>query len=177
MGYPEAKKRFLMTIAVGSAPQRGWFDVLDDWLKRDRFVFIGWSGLLLLPCAFLSIGGWFTGTTFVTSWYTHGVASSYLEGCNFLTAAVSTPGDAMGHSLLFLWGPEAQGSFVRWLQIAGLVGIRPYNALAFSAVIAVFTSIFLIYPLGQHSWFFAPSFGVSAIFRYILFIQGFHNIT
>uniref|UniRef100_A0A2N9J6B6 Aminotransferase class V domain-containing protein n=1 Tax=Fagus sylvatica TaxID=28930 RepID=A0A2N9J6B6_FAGSY len=31
------------------------------------------------------------GTTFVTSWYTHGLASSYLEGCNFLTAAVSTP--------------------------------------------------------------------------------------
>ncbi|MEY3750978.1 MAG: hypothetical protein RLZZ186_1397, partial [Cyanobacteriota bacterium] len=23
-----------MTIAVGRAPQRGWFDVLDDWLKR-----------------------------------------------------------------------------------------------------------------------------------------------
>ena len=79
-----------MTIAVGSAPQRGWFDVLDDWLKRDRFVFIGWSGLLLLPCAYLAIGGWFVGTTFDTSWYTHGVASSYLEGCNFLTAAVST---------------------------------------------------------------------------------------
>ena len=37
----------------------GWFDVLDDWLKRDRFVFIGWSGLLLLPCAYLAIGGWF----------------------------------------------------------------------------------------------------------------------
>ena len=44
-----------MTIAVGSAPQRGWFDVLDDWLKRDRFVFIGWSGLLLLPCAYLAM--------------------------------------------------------------------------------------------------------------------------
>ncbi|MEN9541533.1 MAG: photosystem protein, partial [Cyanobacteriota bacterium] len=40
-----------MTIAVGRAPQRGWFDVLDDWLKRDRFVFVGWSGLLLFPCA------------------------------------------------------------------------------------------------------------------------------
>ena len=66
---------------------------------------------------------------------------------------------------------------LRQFEIAGLVGIRPYNALAFSAVIAVFTSIFLIYPLGQHSWFFAPSFGVAAIFRYILFIQGFHNIT
>ena len=98
-----------MVASTLQAPTRGWFDVLDDWLKRDRFVFIGWSGLLLLPCAYLSIGGWFVGTTFVTSWYTHGIASSYLEGANFLTAAVSTPGDAMGHSLMFLWGPEAQG--------------------------------------------------------------------
>ena len=87
-----------MVASTLQAPTRGWFDVLDDWLKRDRFVFIGWSGLLLLPCAYLSIGGWFVGTTFVTSWYTHGIASSYLEGANFLTAAVSTPGDAMGHS-------------------------------------------------------------------------------
>jgi photosystem II P680 reaction center D2 protein len=65
--------------------ERGWFDIVDDWLKRDRFVFIGWSGLLLFPCADLALGGWLTGTTFVTSWYTHGLASSYLEGCNFLT--------------------------------------------------------------------------------------------
>ncbi|MFB2833271.1 hypothetical protein ACE1CA_01920, partial [Aerosakkonemataceae cyanobacterium BLCC-F167] len=49
---------FEMTIAVGRAPaERGWFDVLDDWLKRDRFVFIGWSGLLLFPCAYLALGG------------------------------------------------------------------------------------------------------------------------
>ena len=74
-----------MVASTLQAPTRGWFDVLDDWLKRDRFVFIGWSGLLLLPCAYLSIGGWFVGTTFVTSWYTHGIASSYLEGANFLT--------------------------------------------------------------------------------------------
>ena len=74
-------------------------------LKRDRFVFVGWSGLLLFPTAYLAIGGQLTGTTFVTSWYTHGLATSYLEGANFLTAAVSTPADAMGHSLLLLWGP------------------------------------------------------------------------
>jgi photosystem II P680 reaction center D2 protein len=41
---------------------------MDDWLKRDRFVFIGWSGLLLFPCSYLALGAWFTGTTFVTSW-------------------------------------------------------------------------------------------------------------
>ena len=75
-----------MTIAIGQEEGRGWFDLMDDWLKRDRFVFVGWSGLLLFPTSYLSIGGWFTGTTFVTSWYTHGLASSFLEGCNFLTA-------------------------------------------------------------------------------------------
>jgi photosystem II P680 reaction center D2 protein len=35
----------------------------------------------------------------------------------------------------------------------------------------------LIYPLGQSGWFFAPSFGVAAIFWFILFFQGFHNWT
>ena len=79
-----------MTIALGkfTKDENDLFDIMDDWLRRDRFVFVGWSGLLLFPCAYFALGGWFTGTTFVTSWYTHGLASSYLEGCNFLTAAV-----------------------------------------------------------------------------------------
>ena len=189
-----------MTTSTLSQQQgRGWFDVLDDCglNAMSALSLSGWSGLLLLPTAYLAIGGWLTGTTFVTSWYTHGLASSYLEGANFLTAAVSTPADAMGHSLLLLWGPESQGDFVRWVQLGGLwnfvalhgafaligfmlrqfeisrlVGIRPYNAIAFSGPIAVFVSVFLIYPLGQSSWFFAPSFGVAAIFRFLLFLQG-----
>ena len=46
-----------MTIAVGRAQnEQGIFDVLDDWLKRDRFVFVGWSGILLFPCAYMAIG-------------------------------------------------------------------------------------------------------------------------
>jgi hypothetical protein len=35
-----------MTIAIGQNQERGIFDLVDDWLK-DRFVFVGWSGLLL----------------------------------------------------------------------------------------------------------------------------------
>jgi photosystem II P680 reaction center D2 protein len=108
----------------------------------------------------------------------------------------------MGHSLLLLWGSEAQGYFTRWIQmgalwtfiafhgltsvlafslrqfeIARILCCRPYNALAFSGPIAVYAAVFLIYPLGQSSWFFAPSFGVAAIFRFLLFLQGFHNWT
>ena len=69
------------------------------------------------------------------------------------------------------------GFMLRQFEIARLVNIRPYNAIAFSGPIAVFVSVFLIYPLGQSSWFFAPSFGVAAIFRFLLFLQGFHNWT
>jgi len=59
-----------MTIAIGKTQEkRGWFDIVDDWLRRDRFVFVGWSGLLLFPCAYFALGGWLTGITFVTSFF------------------------------------------------------------------------------------------------------------
>jgi photosystem II P680 reaction center D2 protein len=111
---------------------------------------------IIIPTAYLAVGGWLTGTTFVTSWYTHGLATSYLEGCNFLTAAVSTPANSMGHSLL-LYGVLKHKVILhvgaklvvfghlllymvfwfnrfclRQFEIARLVGIRPYNAIAFS---------------------------------------------
>jgi photosystem II P680 reaction center D2 protein len=183
--------------------QRGWFDVLDDWIKRDRFRFC-WVVWTTSFSHCLSGHWWLAYWDNVCYKLVHprvGVPS-YLEGANFLTAAVSTPADAMGHSLLLLWGPESQGDIIRWFQLGGLwpfvalhgafaligfmlrqfeiarlVGIRPYNAIAFSGPIAVFVSVFLMYPLGQSSWFFAPSFGVAAIFRFLLFLQGFHNWT
>lgn len=178
------------------------FLFIDDFLKRDRFIFIGWNGVLLFPLAYISLGAWFTGTTFITSWYTHGLASSYIEGCNFLTSAVSTPANSLGHSLILVWGSEIKGSFLRFFQVGGiwvliathavlgllffsirqfeisrLISIRPYNCIAFTGPFVTFVSVFLVYPLGQSSWFFAPSFGVAAIFRFLLFLQGFHNWT
>jgi hypothetical protein len=65
----------------------------------------------------------------------------------------------------FTWCFGLIGFCLRQFEIR-LVGIRPYNAIAFSGPIAVFVSVFLLYPLGQASWFFAPSFGVAAIFRF-----------
>ena len=131
--------------------------LLDDGLKRDRFVYVGWSGLILFPTSYLAIGSWFTCTSFVTSFYTHALSTSYLEGCNFLTASASTPSNTMGHSYLLIWSEEACMSFTPWVCIGGLwacitlhgligvlsfslrqyeiaylVSLRPYNALAFS---------------------------------------------
>ena len=51
-----------MTIALGkfTKDENDLFDIMDDWLRRDRFVFVGWSGLLLFPCAYFALGGWFS---------------------------------------------------------------------------------------------------------------------
>ncbi|KAL5644485.1 hypothetical protein ACJX0J_000385 [Zea mays] len=86
-----------MTIAVGrvTKEENDLFDIMDDWLRRDRFVFVGWSGLLLFPCAYFALGVGLQGLLF-----------SYFG--------------SLAHSLLLLWGPEAQGDFTRWCQLGGL---------------------------------------------------------
>ena len=37
--------RFNTSVSILSS----YLQFIDDWLKRDRFMFIGWSGLLYLP--------------------------------------------------------------------------------------------------------------------------------
>ena len=62
---------------------------MDDWLRRERFVFLGWSGLMLFPTAYLALGGFYPSwaastrrvhdpldSSLVTSRFTHGLASS-----------------------------------------------------------------------------------------------------
>ena len=67
--YPTVGLSFITEKRVG---------LMDDWLRRERFVFLGWSGLMLFPTAYLALGGWLTGTTFVTSRFTHGLACDAL---------------------------------------------------------------------------------------------------
>ena len=43
-----------MTIAIGQNQERGIFDLVDDWLKKDRFVFIGWVRFIIIPNSLLS---------------------------------------------------------------------------------------------------------------------------
>jgi photosystem II P680 reaction center D2 protein len=111
-----------MTIAIGKPQEKQtWFDKVDDWTRRERFVFVGWSGLLLCHVHILLWGvvyGDNLCNLLVYAW----ISKFLLRGCNFLTAAVSTPANSMGHSLLFLWGPEAQGDFTRWCQL-GVYGL------------------------------------------------------
>ena len=95
-----------------------------------------WAGLdyFFFPLLILQLGAGLLALPFVTSVvHPRTRKSSYLEGANFLTAAVSTPADAMGHSLLLLWGPEAQGDFHQvvptWRDFGPLLALHGAFAL------------------------------------------------
>ena len=106
----------------------------------------------------------------------------------------------MAHSLLLLWGPEAQGDFTRWCQLGGLwtfvalhgafaligfmlrqfeiaraVQLRPSNSIPFSAPIAVFVSVLLLYSLSHSGWFYPPHFGAHVLFYFLLFSHVYHH--
>ena len=179
-----------MTTSSLSPPisQRGWFDVSDDWLNEIVLsLWVVW--ILLFPTAYLAIGG-LTGTTLSRVGTPTDSQVVILRVLIFLTA--SSHALLMLWVILFFYfgvlslrrtsqwcqlgalnfvalhGAFALiGFMLRQFELARLIGIRPYNAIAFSGPIAVFVSVFLIYPLGQSSWFFAPSFGVAAIFRFL----------
>ena len=162
-----------------------------------------WVGLdYFFPLLILQLVGQLTGTTFVTAGtptdsqvVTLRVLIFLQRQCQLLLTLwvilffyfgvlslreISNAGLQLGGlwNFVALHGAFALiGFMLRQFELARLIGIRPYNAIAFSGPIAVFVSVFLIYPLGQSSWFFAPSFGVAAIFRFLLFLQGFHNWT
>ena len=169
-------------VASTLQPQRReWFDVLDDWLKRDRCI-CGLVWTTTFPTAYMAIGGQLTGTTFVTvfgiptGWrlLTLRVLISSRQLCQLLLTpwvilffyfgVLSLRGTFTVVQLGGLWnfvalhGAALIGFMLRQFELARLIGIRPYNAIAFSGPIAVFVSVFLIYPLGQSELVFRPSF-------------------
>jgi photosystem II P680 reaction center D1 protein len=55
-------------------------------------------------------------------------------------------------------------------------GMRPWNVVAYSAPAAAATAIFLIYPIGQGSFFDGMPLGISGTFNFIIVFQAEHNI-
>ena len=99
-----------MVASTLQQPRREWFDILDDWLNATALSLWGWFDYFF-PLLIWQLGK-FTGTTFVTVGTLTGWRLPTLRVLIF-SQLVSTPADAMGHSLLLLWGPESQGDFVR----------------------------------------------------------------
>ena len=68
--YPTVGLSFITEKRVG---------LMDDWLRRERFVFLGWSGLMLFPTAYLALGGLWT---FVAFHGTLGLVGATVRDCS-----------------------------------------------------------------------------------------------
>ncbi len=132
-----------MTISTFSRPS--FLLILDDWLRQQRFIWIGSADILLFPCSYPCAGSGFTGTTFIIDSFGSLVpkedSQSSMFSCWWLVFLALAIHDRKP-SVIGLW------TFVAFHVAFGLVGfmIRPYNAITFSAPIAVLSQ-FLIYPL------------------------------
>jgi photosystem II P680 reaction center D2 protein len=73
----------------------------------------------------------------------------------------------------FTWCVWLIGFMLRQLKLRVLKFV--HTMLLHSLDLLLYSCRFLNLPISY--WFFAPSFGVAAIFRFILFFQGFHNWT
>ena len=84
------------------------------------------------------------GTRFIFYWFTIDLASSYLKGCNFIRAVVSTPSNCMGHSVFLLWGSESQGFISRWFIMGGSWIFLGFHGLQAQAPFVFGSSKFLV---------------------------------
>jgi photosystem II P680 reaction center D2 protein len=199
-----------MTISTLSRPS--FLLILDDWLRQQRFVWIGSAYILLFPCSYPCSDSGFTGTTFIIDSFGSLVPK---EDCQPSVVGLWTfVALNLSRIALFIRLDGVQGSDLwsclsrlpqldfesiskRCLKMVmalttflasdlKLIGSRTSGVVELPAIIPLIAvsalglesiANSLIHPLGQSGWFFAPSFGVAGIFRFILFFQGFHNWT
>ena len=113
---------------------------MDDWLWRDRFVFVGWSGILLFSCVYFVLGGWFIGTNFVTSWYTRVVM--YYSKMDL---------DLFEFGLIFL---KPKSSFLNSYRLAFMLCYHPFQIFH---VRLSSLSNHNFYLFSQYAWFMRSS--------------------
>uniref|UniRef100_A0A0D3HG91 32 kDa thylakoid membrane protein n=1 Tax=Oryza barthii TaxID=65489 RepID=A0A0D3HG91_9ORYZ len=61
-------------------------------------------------------------------------------------------------------------------ELSFRLGMRPWIAVAYSAPVAAATAVFLIYPIGQGSFFDGMPLGISGTFNFMIVFQAEHNI-
>ncbi|MCO5564151.1 hypothetical protein L7F22_017807 [Adiantum nelumboides] len=183
-----------------SASLRGRF---YDWItSTENRLYIGWFSVLMIP-TLLTATSVFIITFVVASPVDidnirEPVSDSLLYGNNIISGAIIPTSVAIGLHFYPIW--EA-ASVDEWLYNGGpyklivlrfllgvacymgcewelsfLIGMRPWIAVAYSAPVAATVAVFLIYPIGQGSFFDGMSLGISGTFNFMTVFQAKHNI-
>jgi photosystem II P680 reaction center D1 protein len=126
------------------------------------------------------------------------VSGSLLYGNNIISGAVVPSSNAIGVHFYPIW---QSASMEEWLYNGGSyqmvvlhfffgvccyigrewelsyrLGMRPWICVAFSAPVAAASAVFIVYPIGQGSFYDGMPLGISGTFNFMLVFQAEHNI-
>ncbi|HIK29091.1 MAG: Photosystem Q(B) protein 1 [Oscillatoriaceae bacterium SKW80] len=179
------------------------WDRFGDWItSTDNRIYIGWFGVLGIPCALAAaicfVLAFIAAPSVDMEGIREPIIGSIMGGNNLITAAVVPTSAAIGLHFYPLW---AAASVDEWLYNGGpyqliilhfliavwayvgrlwelsfRFGMRPWIGVAFSAPAAAVTAVLLVYPIGQGSFSEGLPLGISGTFHFMLGVQADHNI-
>merc|ERR1712185_185985 len=171
-------------------------------MGTENRLYIGWFGCLMFPTLLTAISAYIIAFIAAPPVDIDGirepVAGSLIYGNNIISGAVVPSSNAIGLHFYPIW--EA-ASLDEWLYNGGpyqlvvlhfltgvacylgrewelsfRLGMRPWIFVAYSAPLSAAAAVFLIYPIGQGSFYDGMPLGISGTFNFMLVFQAEHNI-
>jgi photosystem II P680 reaction center D1 protein len=184
-----------MTAIIERHESTNLWGRLCDWItSTENHLYIGWFGVLMIPTLLTAtsvfIISFIAAPLVDIDGICEPVSGSLLYGNNIISGAIIPTSVAIGLHFYPIW--EA-ASIDEWLYNGGpyelivlhfllgvafymgrewelsfRLGMRPWIVVAYSAPVAAATPVFLIYPIGQGSFFDGMPLGISGTFNFMI---------
>ncbi|CAN6454640.1 unnamed protein product [Victoria cruziana] len=174
-----------------------------NWVTSiENHLYIGWFGVLMIPTLLAAtsvfINAFIAAPPIDIDGICEPISGSLLYGNNIISDAIVPTSAAIRLHFYSIWeassidewfyngGPyelivlyfllDVACYMGREWELSFHLGMRPWIADAYSALVAVATVVFLIYPIGQGSFFDGMPLGISSTFNFMIVFHAKHNI-
>jgi len=181
---------------------RIWGAALTWVTSTDHRLYVGWFGVLMIPCLLVAISIFVIAFLFAPAVDIDGirepVSGSLLFGNNIMSGAVVPSSNALGVHLYPIWSTAGLDEWLynggpyqmtvlhffigvlcyvgREWELSYRLGMRPWICVAFSAPVSAASAVFIVYPIGQGSFSDGMPLGIAGTFNFMLVFQAEHNI-
>ena len=179
-----------------------WEEFCSWVTSTENRLYIGWFGVLMIPTLLTAttvfIIAFIAAPPVDIDGIREPVVGSLLGGNNIISAAIVPSSNAIGLHFYPIWealsleewlyngGPYqlivqhfligSSAYLGRQWELSYRLGMRPWNAVAFSAPLAAAFAVFFVYPIGQGSFSDGMPLGISGTFNFMFVFQAEHNI-
>ena len=191
-----------MTLTLTEQTTNKWEELCQWVTSTENRLYVGWFGVLMIPTLAVAtttyILAFIAAPPVDIDGIREPVAGSLLYGNNIISGAIVPSSNAIGLHFYPIWeaisldewlyngGPYqlivfhfligASAYLGRQWELSYRLGMRPWNAVAFSAPLAAAFAVFFVYPIGQGSFSDGMPLGISGTFNFMFVFQAEHNI-